>query len=205
MARGIRLVAAGLAVAAAAGGSAAAMQLGGSAHGHTAPGAVAARSAPGVAARQAASAAARSAAGVAARSAPGVAGAGGVVTAVHDAGESALPRWWVSGGHRQYERAASDLSKLIVTDVLNDDDDTWVADSQRLVADATAASRNLPPVDGAAYHSAMVELARAGRESVDNSFDRAYAYVKLALPKLAAFNNVISARLSAAQLNAPVS
>jgi hypothetical protein len=100
---------------------------------------------------------------------------------------------------------ASDLSNLIIKDVLRDDDDTWSADSRHLVADATAASRNLPPVDGTAYHSAMVELARAGRESLDNSFDKAYAYVKEALPKLAAFNTVISARLTSAQINAPVS
>jgi hypothetical protein len=177
MARGIWLVAAGLAVTAAAGGSAAAMQMHSSAapHAYQAPVAV-----------------------------TRTAQADEIATAARTTGKAAFQSWWVHGGHRQYQRVASDLSTLIIKDVLGDNDDTWIADSQHLVADATAAGRNLPPVDGAAYHSAMVELAQAGRESLHNSFDGAYAYVKAALPKLATFNDVVTARVTAAQINAPV-
>jgi hypothetical protein len=176
MARRIWLVAAGLAVTATAGGSAAAMHASGAPHAHPAPVGV-----------------------------TRTAQSGEIATAARTAGRATFESWWVSGGHRQYERVASDLSKLIITDVLNDDDHTWLADSRHLVTDATAAGRNLPPVDRAAYHSAMVELAQAGRESLGYSFDKAYGYVKVALPKLAAFNNVITAKLTSAQINAPVS
>jgi len=111
---------------------------------------------------------------------------------VTPSGQAAFQRWWAGGGYRQYQRAANDLSRLIIMDVLQDDDDTWIADAQNLTADATTASRHLPPVDGAGYKAGMTELAQAGRDALAGSYDKAYADIQVALPKLAAFNTAIS-------------
>ena len=108
-------------------------------------------------------------------------------------GQTAFRRWWVSGGYRQYQHVASDLSQLIITDSLRDQDDTFKADARRLVADATRARRHLPPVDGAGYRAGMTELAQVGRDAFNGSYDSAYRHVRAGLPKLAAFNNAISA------------
>ena len=91
-----------------------------------------------------------------------------------------------------YQRVANDLSQLIITDSLQDQDDTFTADAQHLIADATTASRHLPPVDGAGYRAGMTELAQAGRDALAGSYAKAYADVQAALPKLAAFNTAIS-------------
>jgi hypothetical protein len=101
--------------------------------------------------------------------------------------------WWVSGGYRQYQHVASDLSQLIITDSMRDHDDTFNADNQRLVADATLASRHLPPVDRAGYRAGMTELAQAGRDALGGSYDQAYLDIQAGLHKLAAFNKAISA------------
>jgi hypothetical protein len=108
------------------------------------------------------------------------------------AGQATFRQWWVSGGHRRYQDVASDLSQLIITDVLRDQDETFTADAGRLVADATAASRHLPPVDTARWRAGMTELARAGREALDGSYAAAYLDVRAALPELAAFNRAVS-------------
>jgi hypothetical protein len=110
-------------------------------------------------------------------------------------GQSAFRSWWAGGGYRQYQAVANDLSRLIITDTLQDttDDATFYADARRLVADATAASRNLPPVDAAGYRAGMIALAQAGRDNIADHYDKAYLEVKAALPKLAAFNTAISA------------
>jgi len=113
-----------------------------------------------------------------------------VVTA---SGRSAFRRWWVGGGYRQYQNVANDLSDLILKDTLRDDDGTFYADAQRLITDATVASRHLPPVDRAGYRAGMTELAQVGRDAFNGSYDTAYIHVRSALPKLAAFNNAISA------------
>ena len=114
------------------------------------------------------------------------------------AGQTTFHRWWVSGGYRQYQRVASDLSQLIITDALRDQDNTFTADAQRLVADATAASRHLPPVDGAGYRAGMTELAHAGREAVGGRYAAAYLDVRAALQKLAAFNKAVSSWVTTA-------
>ena len=109
-------------------------------------------------------------------------------------GPGAFRSWWVGGGYRQYQAVAKDLSLLIITDTLQDttDDATFYADSRRLVADATAASRNLPPVDAAGYRAGMIALAQVGRANIADTYDKAYLQIKVALPKLAAFNTAIS-------------
>jgi hypothetical protein len=112
---------------------------------------------------------------------------------VTPSGPAAFRSWWVRGGYRQYQHVANDLSRLIITDTLQDNDDSFNADAQRLVADATLASRHLPPVDGAGYRAGMTELAQAGRDNLAGSYDKAYRDVQAALPKLAAFNKAISA------------
>jgi len=108
------------------------------------------------------------------------------------AGQGAFQQWWADGGYRQYQRVADDLSALIITDSLQDQDDTFTADAQHLIADATTASRHLPPVDGAGYRAGMTGLAQAGRDALAGSYATAYADVQAALPKLAAFNTAIS-------------
>jgi hypothetical protein len=112
---------------------------------------------------------------------------------VTPSGQTAFRQWWVSGGYRQYQHVASDLSQLIITDALRDQDDTFTADARRLVADATAASRYLPPVGGAGYRAGMTELAKAGREAFGGSYTTAYLDVRAALQKLAAFNKLAEA------------
>ena len=109
-------------------------------------------------------------------------------------GRSAFRSWWVGGGYRQYQAVAKDLSNLIITDTLRDttDDATFYADARRLAADATAARRNLPPVDAAGYRAGMTALARVGRDDIADSYDKAYFDLKAGLPKLAAFNTAIS-------------
>jgi hypothetical protein len=116
---------------------------------------------------------------------------------VNSSGSAAFRHWWVNGGYRQYQRVASDLSRLIIVDVLRDQDGAWIADSKDLIADATTASRHLPPVDAAGYRAGMLDLAQAGRDSLGDSFDKAFAEVQLALPKLAAFNHAISGWVTA--------
>jgi hypothetical protein len=116
----------------------------------------------------------------------------GQARVVTPSGQAAFRKWWSGGGYRQYQHVASDLSLLIIKDTLRDDDATWIADAQHLVADATLASRHLPPVDGAGYRAGMVALAQAGRDALGGSYDKSYADVQVALPKLAAFNKAIS-------------
>ena len=111
---------------------------------------------------------------------------------VTPSGQTAFRSWWVHGGYKQYQHVASDLSQLIITDSLQDHDDTFTADAQRLVADATTAGRHLPPVDRAGYRAGMTELAQGGRDALGGSYDQAYLDVKAGLHKLAAFNNAIS-------------
>jgi hypothetical protein len=120
-------------------------------------------------------------------------------------GQTAFHRWWVGGGYRQYQRVASDLSQLIITDALRDQDDTFNADARRLVADATAASRHLPPVDGAGYRAGMTDLAQAGRDALGGSYATAYLDVRAGLPKLAAFNRAVSAWVTAAPVTSSAS
>ncbi len=168
--RGWTLVAAGLAVTAAAGCSSTGTHVSGSPHVHSVP-------------------------VVAAREAPPRVEQASLVTAT---GQTAFRRWWVSGGYRQYQHVASDLSQLIITDALRDQDDTFTADARRLVADATTASRHLPPVDGAGYRAGMTELAQAGRDALGGHYTTAYLDVKAGLQKLAAFNKTISAWVTTA-------
>jgi len=113
---------------------------------------------------------------------------------VSASGRDAFRSWWVGGGYRQYQAVAKDLNLLIIRDTLQDttDDATFYADSRRLVADATAASRNLPPVDAAGYRAGMIALTRVGRANIADTYDKAYLQIKVALPKLAAFNTAIS-------------
>jgi hypothetical protein len=113
---------------------------------------------------------------------------------VSASGRDAFRSWWVGGGYRQYQAVAKDLNLLIIRDTLQDttDDATFYADARRLAADATAASRNLPPVDAAGYRAGMIALAKTGRASIADSYDKAYLQIKVALPKLAAFNTAIS-------------
>jgi hypothetical protein len=108
-------------------------------------------------------------------------------------GRTAFRHWWVSGGYRQYEHVANDLSDLIIKDTLRDDDDTFYADARRLIADATTARHHLPPVDRSGYRAGMTELTQAGHYTLGGSYDKAYLHIKAALRKLAAFNNAISA------------
>lgn len=117
---------------------------------------------------------------------------------VTPSGQTAFHRWWVGGGYRQYQRVANDLSQLIITDALRDQDATFTADARRLVADATTASRHLPPVDAAGYRAGMTELAQAGREVLGGYYATAYLDVRVALPKLAAFNKTVSAWVTTA-------
>ena len=111
---------------------------------------------------------------------------------VAPSGPAAFRSWWVHGGYKQYQNVANDLSLLIIKDTLQDNDATFYADAHRLVADATLASRNLPPVDAAGYRAGMTALAQAGRANIANTYDKAYLDVRAALPKLAAFNKAIS-------------
>jgi len=108
-------------------------------------------------------------------------------------GQTAFRHWWVNGGYRQYQHVANDLSDLIIKDSLRDDDGTFYADAKRLIADATIASHHLPPVDRAGYRAGMTELAQVGRDAFNGSYDSAYRHVRVGLPKLAAFNQAISA------------
>ncbi len=170
MRRGWWLVAAGLAFTTVAGCSGTGTHVSGSPHGHA--GQV-----------------------VAAREAPPRVEQAHLVTA---AGQTTFHRWWVSGGYRQYQHVANDLSQLIITDALRDDDNTFTSDAQRLVADATTASRHLPPVDGAGYRAGMTELAHAGRDALGGSYATAFLDVRTALPKLAAFNKAVSAWVTTA-------
>jgi hypothetical protein len=137
---------------------------------------------------------------VAAREAPPRVEQARVVTAT---GQVTFHQWWVSGGYRQYQHVASDLSQLIITDALRDQDDRFTADARRLVADATAASRYLPPVDGAGYRAGMTELAQAGREAFGGSYTTAYLDVRAALQKLAAFNKAVSVWVTSAPVTSP--
>jgi hypothetical protein len=109
-------------------------------------------------------------------------------------GQSAFRSWWAAGGYRQYQAVAADLSALIITDTLQDttDDAAFYADARRLAADATAASRDLPPVDAAGYQAGMTALAQTGRASTADTYDKAYLQIKAGLPDLAAFNTAIS-------------
>jgi len=173
MGRGLWLVTAGLAVTAVAGCSSTAMHASGSPHVHSGQ-VVAARQAPPRVEQASLVTAARQAR-------PGTAG-----------GQTAFRRWWVSGGYRQYQHVANDLSQLIITDALRDHDDTFNADARRLVADATTASRHLPPIDGAGYRGGMTELADAGRAALSGHYATAYLDVRAALQKLAAFNQAVS-------------
>jgi hypothetical protein len=118
-------------------------------------------------------------------------------------GRTAFHRWWVNGGYRQYQRVANDLSQLIVTDALRDHDDTFTADARRLAADATVASRHLPPVDGAGYRAGMTGLAHAGRDALGGSYAAAYLDVRAALAKLAAFNKAVSPWVTTAAVTSP--
>ena len=95
---------------------------------------------------------------------------------VAPSGPAAFRSWWVHGGYKQYQNVANDLSRLIITDTLQDTttDAAFYADAQRLVADATAASRNLPPVDAAGYRAGMTALAQAGRDTIADTYDKAY-------------------------------
>ena len=109
-------------------------------------------------------------------------------------GHAAFRSWWVGGGYKQYQAVAKDLNLLVITDTLQDttDDAAFYADAHRLAADATAASRNLPPVDAAGYRAGMRALAQVGRGSIADNYTKAYAQIKIGLPKLAAFNKAIS-------------
>ena len=160
------LVVAGLAVAAVAGCSTAGMHVSGSAQVHGKPAVVVQQATPR--AEQ--------------------------VRMVTPSGKGAFRGWWVHGGYTQYQHVANDLSLLILTDTLQDttDDATFYADARRLVADATAASRHLPPVDAAGYRAGMTALAQAGRDNIADHYDKAFGEVKVALPKLVAFNKAIS-------------
>ena len=113
---------------------------------------------------------------------------------VAPSGPAAFRSWWVHGGYKQYQNVANDLNLLIITDTLQDttNDATFYADAHRLAADATAASRNLPPVDAAGYRAGMRALAQVGRDSIADNYDKAYLQIKVGLPKLAAFNTAIS-------------
>jgi hypothetical protein len=113
---------------------------------------------------------------------------------VTPSGPAAFRSWWVHGGYKQYRNVANDLNRLVLTDTLQDttDDAAFYADAHRLAADATAASRNLPPVDAAGYRAGMIALAQVGRGSVADDYAKAYAQIKVGLPKLAAFNKAIS-------------
>jgi hypothetical protein len=126
---------------------------------------------------------------------------------VTPSGQAAFRKWWVSGGYRQYRNVANDLSNLILKDTLQDTtgNATFYADSRRLVAYATAASRNLPPVDGAGYRAGMTALAQAGRDNIAQTYDKAFLDIQVALPKLAAFNKAISAWDTSAPAAASVS
>jgi hypothetical protein len=169
------LVVAGLAVTAVAGCSTAGMHVSGAPHAHSKPVVAAA-------AAQQATPRVEQARVVA------VSGSG----SASGSGRTAFRRWWVSGGYRQYQNVASDLSKLIITDSLRDNDGTFYADAKRLIADAATASRHLPPVDAAGYRAGMRELVQVGRDAFNGSYDTAYLHVRAGLPKLAAFNNAIS-------------
>jgi hypothetical protein len=172
MARGIWLAAAGLAVTAAAGGTAAALHTTSAPHAHQAPVAVTRTAHPAL-----------------------------ITAAAHTTGQAAFQSWWTIGGHVQYQRVASDLNALIITDSLQDNDDSFNADARRLVTDATAAARHLPPADAAGYHAAMITLAQAGTQALNGSYDTAFAQVRTALPELAAFNTVASSSLTPAQID----
>jgi len=124
---------------------------------------------------------------------------------VTPSGQAAFRLWWVSGGYRQYQHVANDLSRLIITDSLRDQDNTFNADARRLVADATIASRHLPPVDGAVYRAGMTELAQAGRDALGGSYAKAFLDVRAALPKLAAFNNAVGAWVTSAPVTSSAS
>ena len=177
MGRGWWLVAAGLAFTTVAGCSSTGMHVSASPHGHG--GQV-----------------------VAARQAPPRVEQARLVTA---AGHTMVHQWWVSGGYRQYQHVANDLSQLIITDALRDQDNTFTADARRLVTDATTASRHLPPVDGAGYRAGMTELAHAGREAIGGSYAMAYVDVRAALQKLAAFNKAVSPWVTTAPVTSPAS
>ena len=170
-------VTAGLTVTTVAGCSGAGMHVSGSAHAHS--GQV-----------------------VAAREAPPRVEQARLVTATR---QITFHQWWVSGGYRQYQHVANDLSQLIITDALRDQDNTLTADARRLVTDATTASRYLPPVDGAGYRAGMTELAHAGREAIGGSYAMAYLDVRAALQKLAAFNKAVSAWVTTAPVTSPTS
>jgi hypothetical protein len=122
---------------------------------------------------------------------------------VKAAGRTTVHQWWVSGGYRQYQHVANDLSQLIITDALSDQDNTFNADAQRLVTDATTARRHLPPVDGAGYRAGMTGLAHAGRDALGGSYAMAYLDVRGAVAKLAAVNKAVSPWVTTAAVTSP--
>jgi hypothetical protein len=103
------------------------------------------------------------------------------------AGRTTFHRWWTGSGRHQFSRVARDLQKIILTDVVRDQDSAFSADARRLVTDATAALGNPPPVGTASYLAAMRDFKRAGQASLGGSYVRAYAAVRVGLPKMDVF------------------
>lgn len=100
-----------------------------------------------------------------------------------------IPSWWRHGGRSSYANVAADLWKVIIKDVVNDNDQTYPADVRALIADSGRALGDLPPVGRADYVAAMRDLHRAGEAALrSGSYARAAALAQAGLHKLRAFN-----------------
>jgi hypothetical protein len=100
-----------------------------------------------------------------------------------------VPSWWRHGGRSRYARVAADLWKVIIKDVVKDDDDSYNSDMRALIADSQSALGDPPPAGRAEYVAAMRDLHRAGEIAQrEGSYARAAALVQAGLHKLHAFN-----------------
>lgn len=100
-----------------------------------------------------------------------------------------VPSWWRHGGRARYAKVAADLWKVIIKDVVKDDDEKYTADMRALIADSGSALGDPPPVGRTEYVAAMRDLHRAGVVALrSGSYARAMALVQAGLHKLHAFN-----------------
>jgi len=97
-------------------------------------------------------------------------------------------QWWDRGGQEQYTAVANDLWKVIITDGVQDQDNTFIADSLRLSANTRAALRNPPPVDPADWLSAMRTFKAAGQAAVAGRYGQTFNLVKKGLRPINSFS-----------------
>ncbi|HEY6276270.1 MAG TPA: hypothetical protein VIX86_08045 [Streptosporangiaceae bacterium] len=97
--------------------------------------------------------------------------------------------WWRRAGRSQYAKVAADLWKVIITDVMKDQDATFTTDLRNLAADTGTALGNPPPVGTAEYVAAMGDFHSAGEIGLrSGSYARAYVLLRAGLTQMSAFN-----------------